>query len=448
MRERTRIQRQREKATSLTPIQSDAMQCSSAVPQQTVDEVPPIVQEVLSSSGQPLDTETRSFMEPRFGHDFSKVRVHTDERAVESAQAVNALAYTVGQDVVFGEGQYEPETSEGKRLLAHELTHVVQHKPDPLVGTHTASNISFADPTDGSEQIADQVAVSLRTGSQDPSSLLALQHNQISIHRPVLHRKNKEGTVDITEPEKVEAGSPEEINRNFSHATVLIQHECDIALLTLSEQFGSAMTDFQLWYKKKPSADASLFNSIVNVIMNTAWAWGEVSVGKAVAPIGSAIQLIAQISANLIKASEDDFADSLLQCANNFKSTILEQLIGKVPQKIQEYDEKMNTILWQELLRRAYLGQEWQSLLYQYGGLPRPGVNYRMLLLSEMIFKYEQWELLAKHSPAYIGYYKNEDPYLQHLANRAEAEAYIAIGKPIPKRLKSYARQGEHVEGD
>ena len=88
--------------------------------------VPSVVHDVLSSSGQPLDTQTRSFMEPRFSHDFSQVRVHTDERAAESARSVNALAYTVGQDLVFGQGHYDPRTSEGKQLLAHELTHVVQ----------------------------------------------------------------------------------------------------------------------------------------------------------------------------------------------------------------------------------------------------------------------------------------------------------------------------------
>ncbi len=91
--------------------------------------VPPIVHEVLRLPGQPLDQETRAFMEPRFGHDFSRVRVHTDARAAESARAVNALAYTVGKDVVFGTGKYTPETSKGQRLLAHELTHVVQQQP-------------------------------------------------------------------------------------------------------------------------------------------------------------------------------------------------------------------------------------------------------------------------------------------------------------------------------
>ena len=89
-------------------------------------EVPPIVHEVLRSSGHPLDPDTCAFMEPRFGHDFSRVRVHTDAKAAESARAVNSLAYTVGQDVVFGTGQYAPRTVKGQGLLAHELTHTIQ----------------------------------------------------------------------------------------------------------------------------------------------------------------------------------------------------------------------------------------------------------------------------------------------------------------------------------
>lgn len=87
---------------------------------------PPIVQDVTGSCGHPLDQSTRTFMELRFGHDFSYVRVHTDAKAAESAQAVDALAYTVGRDIVFGAGQYTQGTRDGRRLLAHELTHVVQ----------------------------------------------------------------------------------------------------------------------------------------------------------------------------------------------------------------------------------------------------------------------------------------------------------------------------------
>lgn len=81
-----------------------------------------------SGEGQPLDAATRAFMEPRFGYDFSKIRVHSDRLAAESAQNISALAYTVGQDVFLGEGAYAPETSEGKRLLAHELTHTLQQR--------------------------------------------------------------------------------------------------------------------------------------------------------------------------------------------------------------------------------------------------------------------------------------------------------------------------------
>jgi hypothetical protein len=88
--------------------------------------VPPIVHEVLRTPGRPLDTTTRTFMEPRLGHDFSRVRVHTDEEAAESARAVGAAAYTVGRDVVFGSEQYQPGMRAGRRLLAHELTHVAQ----------------------------------------------------------------------------------------------------------------------------------------------------------------------------------------------------------------------------------------------------------------------------------------------------------------------------------
>ncbi len=86
----------------------------------------PAIQNVLGSSGQPLDAIARSFFEPRFGSDLSQVRVHTGEKAAESARAIDALAYTSGSEIVFGAGQYAPQTHEGQRLLAHELVHVHQ----------------------------------------------------------------------------------------------------------------------------------------------------------------------------------------------------------------------------------------------------------------------------------------------------------------------------------
>jgi hypothetical protein len=121
-------------------------------------DVPPIVQDVLRSPGQPLDSTTRAFMEPRFGHDFSKVRVHTDAKAAESARAVNALAYTVGRDVAFGAGRYAPGTLGGNRLLAHELVHVVQQ--DQGGGGH------------GAESRADALAQRIVDGESVTSSMI------------------------------------------------------------------------------------------------------------------------------------------------------------------------------------------------------------------------------------------------------------------------------------
>jgi hypothetical protein len=92
----------------------------------------PVVQQTLHSPGQEMDTSTRSFMEQRLGHDFGKVRIHDDHLSHQSSAAIQALAYTHRNHVVFGAGQYKPETDSGKQLLAHELVHVVQQTGDTI----------------------------------------------------------------------------------------------------------------------------------------------------------------------------------------------------------------------------------------------------------------------------------------------------------------------------
>jgi hypothetical protein len=87
--------------------------------------------DAMSDGSQPLPMSLRAFFEPRFGYDFSQVRIHTNESAARSARAINALAYTTGRDVVFDAGQYAPDTAGGRRLLAHELAHVVQQSVAP-----------------------------------------------------------------------------------------------------------------------------------------------------------------------------------------------------------------------------------------------------------------------------------------------------------------------------
>lgn len=127
---------------------------SRAHPQGAAATAPPIVDEVLRSSGQPLDAPARSLLESRLGHDFSRVRVHTDERAAKSARAVGASAYTAGEQVVFAPGKYQPRTSEGQRLLAHELTHVLQQQG----GRSKPSRPTLSSASSEHEREADRVA--------------------------------------------------------------------------------------------------------------------------------------------------------------------------------------------------------------------------------------------------------------------------------------------------
>lgn len=136
-------------------------------------EAPPIVHEVLRSSGQPLDAPARSYMEQRFGANFEQVRVHTGTKAAESASAVGALAYTVGQNVVFGEGQYAPETENGRMILAHELAHTIQQGGD--AHTPPPDRLEVSHPDDAAEQEADQIAHAV-TGNMNASALLIGAH--------------------------------------------------------------------------------------------------------------------------------------------------------------------------------------------------------------------------------------------------------------------------------
>jgi hypothetical protein len=99
-----------------------------------LDEAPASVERVLTGTGMPLESGLLQNMELRFGHDFSKVRIHDGAEADRSASDVNSIAYTVGHDIVFGSNRFKPNTSEGRRLLAHELTHVVQQTQPPLAG--------------------------------------------------------------------------------------------------------------------------------------------------------------------------------------------------------------------------------------------------------------------------------------------------------------------------
>ncbi len=158
---------------------------SSIEPETPVSSVPPIVHKVLSTPGQPLDAETQNYMGSRFDHDFSHVRIHTDAQSGESARAINAQAYTLGQNVVFGTGKYVPDSSEGRGLLAHEFAHVVQQRDSETKGILTletedsareyeasaaASQILRGQPVSNLSQPA-EVGIQRATSTFDPSKM-------------------------------------------------------------------------------------------------------------------------------------------------------------------------------------------------------------------------------------------------------------------------------------
>lgn len=150
---------------------------------------PSAVDEVLRSPGKPLDRPSKLFMESRFGHDFSGVRVHTDDRAAESAREVDAAAYTVGRHIVFGAGRYRPGEFDGRKLLAHELAHVLQQgadaSPSGLQRQDAGTRRRDAGPSPGARGDAGGVSLSTQPPSGPTSPINA---NLVSM--------NTTGTVD------------------------------------------------------------------------------------------------------------------------------------------------------------------------------------------------------------------------------------------------------------
>jgi len=174
-----------------------------------LDQAPPIVDEVLHSAGQSLDASTRAFFESRFDHDFSGVRVHADSHAAESARAVDAFAYTVGRDIVFGAGQYSPQTPSGRELLAHELTHVMQQR---WIGD-APGHPSIGPVDDAYEQAADQHAQQAGPGTQagnlGGSTAAALLQRQPAAPQDDSKKKPAGEKTVVTQPAPQKIPAPE-----------------------------------------------------------------------------------------------------------------------------------------------------------------------------------------------------------------------------------------------
>ncbi len=177
-----------------------------------VPQAPPIVHDVLRSPGQPLDSDTLAFFESRFGRDLSAVRVHTDSHAAESARAVHALGYTVGEHIAFAAGQYQPGSESGRRLLAHELAHTAQQQG----AARDSESLAVAPATGPDEQIADRMAAHALFGSltemaADPAQPASAGGSPASVARsfagPLLQRQAQVTcSVDFAKIARAKAG--------------------------------------------------------------------------------------------------------------------------------------------------------------------------------------------------------------------------------------------------
>lgn len=154
----------------------------ASAPQQAA--VPALVRQALSTPGEPLDTRIRATMEQRFGRDFHHVRVHTGDSAAASASAVDAHAYGVGPHLVFNRDRYAPGTVSGRRLLIHELAHVVQDS-----GSHLSGNdLRIDSPDSPAERWADFAVRNLDRASSLHPGFMSAQLASMSPSAPVLRR--------------------------------------------------------------------------------------------------------------------------------------------------------------------------------------------------------------------------------------------------------------------
>jgi hypothetical protein len=209
-----------------TPGANNQVQLQRTTPPDTASAdavAPSSVHDVLGSPGRPLEASTQQFMEQRFNHNFSRVRVHTDAAAASSARQLSALAYTAGHNVVFGAGQYSPHTDSGKAVLAHELAHVVQqtsHGPaHPTVQRFTdftalqqgmASSLGWVHPSKNNLKVSDDGQLAVEDLGWGHSKMLWAEPAKISSANSILKAqgskvelKTRAGSISGTPP-----GSP------------------------------------------------------------------------------------------------------------------------------------------------------------------------------------------------------------------------------------------------
>jgi Domain of unknown function (DUF4157) len=181
---------------------------------------PSPLRETLMSEGQPLDPNLRSLMESRFGRNLEQVRIHTGPRAAESADALDSKAFSIGREVIFGKGNYAPDTVEGKQLLAHELAHVLQQAG----GTEASAAPDKGPAESQSEREADRVSQNVADTTSIPAAPVQLSAAPVGIHRKpkrLSAAELKEKSKDPNFVQKLGAAKASEKKRTSAKATEL-----------------------------------------------------------------------------------------------------------------------------------------------------------------------------------------------------------------------------------
>jgi len=315
-------------AVSGSPLRVQRVSENSSAPR---GEVPVAVEQVLASAGRPLEPALLQEMEQRFGHDFSRVRVHTDAAAEQSARAVSARAYTVGADIVFGRGHYAPGAMEGKKLLAHELTHVLQQ-----AGGH---EFSLGLRPSAREASSDQKALNVETESGEQmvsrtatASIKALQRNWEDDLTDQIVRDLKEYVAKTPSPYKhvievIRFSEAKELDDNVAAAFTELQSLAELEKFAATQE-GRQMLD--VLYNAMTTGKVSSFERLQSErILFAKWKWVPTEVYK-IAELRDPAALVPGEAAVDLKASE---------IAQKLNADVAKNLYRDVIKKMHELDD-------------------------------------------------------------------------------------------------------------
>jgi hypothetical protein len=398
--------------------------------------VPYIIREVLNSPGQPLDVTTRIFFEARFGYDFSQVRVHSDPKAADSARRLNALAYAAGRDVVFGAGQYAPGTGEGRRLIGHELTHVIQ-QDQALNEANTGITLSSH----------------WRETEADPVVLLSTFNRQV----PVVERApsgtvqlRPRGTVQTSRGVEEIEGSTitssarairDRLATQEGNINIQIQSWTEDGVGDLRDGIQDAAISFRNWYAsraRRPNTAAFISNLVWAVGGALSAVFPPASVAATVAGVAGGAGGVAAtiLGRNDPNAEPDAQVRQVEQDMIRFSST-MDRRFDNFGTRLKAANPDIWNSIGIAITMDPPLLENAQQILFQQAGVPHPNRPYAEQVLARMIFAYIDWERMweLQQSRFFIStesveYALYTEDVRRRLQREAEAEAQRRLGNP------------------